>query len=571
MGAPMVSIRRQDEYDAIVVGSGISGGWAAKELCEKGLKVLVLERGYALEHGQYPNEFKQPWELEFRGRGDRLTYDEEYPIQRLCYAFGEATQHLFVNDREHPYLNPEDRPYRWIRGYHLGGRSLMWGRQVYRWSDLDFEANAKDGIGVDWPIRYSDIAPWYSYVERFVGISGRAENWPHFPDGEYLPPMEMNCAEEFVKAGIERAYPDRLMTIGRAANLTRPHEGRGQCQYRNQCQRGCSYGGYFSSLSSTLPAAQRTGNLTVVTDAIVHSVIHDPETDRATGVRVIDARTMEDREYSARVIFLCASTLGTAQIMLNSTSERFPEGIANGSGALGHYLMDHPFQAGANAEIPGMEDQYYYGRRPNGIYIPRFRNLEGSDSDGLGFLRGYGYQGGASRGGWGGGAGRPGLGADLKESLREPGPWQMWMTGFGEQLPRYENHVSLDPEQTDKWGIPLLRISAAWSDNELRLLTDAAEQAAEMLEAAGCVNVRPFNNPSPPGFCIHEMGTARMGRDPGTSVLNGHNQCHEVPNLFVTDGACMASSAHHNPSITYMALTARAADFAVEELKRRNL
>jgi choline dehydrogenase-like flavoprotein len=569
--APLLSVRRQQEYDAIVVGSGITGGWAAKELCEKGLKVLLVERGYALEHGEYPNEFKQPWDFEFRGRGDRIRYDEDYPIQRLCYAFGEATQHLFVNDREHPYLNPQDRPYRWIRGYHLGGRSLMWGRQVYRWSDLDFEANAKDGIGVDWPIRYRDIAPWYSHVERFIGVSGKAENWPNFPDGEFLPPMEMSCAEQFLKAGIEKAYPDRLMTIGRVANLTRPHQGRGQCQYRNQCHRGCSFGGYFSSLSATLPAAQETGNLTVVTESIVHSVTYDPETNRATGVRVIDANTLEDREYTARLVFLCASTLGTAQIMLNSRSERFPDGIGNSSGALGHYLMDHPFQAGANAEIPGLKDQYYYGRRPNGIYIPRFRNLKGSDSDGLGFLRGYGYQGGASRSGWGRGGGQAGLGAEFKRALREPGPWTMWLTGFGEQLPRYDNHVSLDPERTDKWGVPLLRISAAWSDNEKRLLEDAAQQAAEMLEAAGCVKVRPYNNASPPGFCIHEMGTARMGRDPKTSVLNAHNQSHDVPNLFVTDGACMTSSAHHNPSLTYMALTARAADYAVEELKRRNL
>jgi choline dehydrogenase-like flavoprotein len=559
------------EYDAIVVGSGMSGGWAAKELCEKGLKVLVVERGPALVHGAYPNEFSQPWDLAYRGLGDRALFEDEYPIQQLCYAFGEATQHLFVNDRAHPYLNPEDKPYRWIRGYHLGGRSLMWARQVYRWSDLDFEANAQDGHGVDWPIRYRDIAPWYSYVERFIGVSGRAENLPHFPDGEFLPPMEMNCAEEFLKAGIEGAYPDRLMTIGRVANLTRPHQGRGACQYRNQCQRGCSFGGYFSSLSATLPAAQRTGNLTIVTDAIVHSVTYDPDRNRATGVRVIDARSGEDREYNARLVFLCASTLGTTQIMLNSTSARFPSGIGNSSGALGHYLMDHPFQAGAHGEIPGLADRYYFGRRPNGIYIPRFRNLGGPDSDGLDFLRGYAYQGQATRGSWGRGVGREGLGQEFKSSLRDPGPWTMWLGGFGEQLPRHENHVALDPQQTDQWGIPLLRISAAWSENEQQLLTDAAEQAAEMLEAAGCVNVRPQQVPSPPGFCIHEMGTARMGRDPRTSVLNAHNQSHDVPNLFVTDGACMTSSAYQNPSLTYMALTARAADYAVAELNRQNL
>jgi choline dehydrogenase-like flavoprotein len=565
------SVPRQDEYDAIVVGSGIAGGWAAKELCEQGLKVLVLERGRALEHGNYPTEFKHPWEFEFRGNGDRSLYDAEYPIQSLNYAFNESTQHLFVNDRQHPYLNPEDKPFRWIRGYHLGGRSLMWGRQVYRWSDLDFEANLHDGHGVDWPIRYRDIAPWYSHVERFVGVSGQREGIPHLPDGEFLPPMEMNCAETYFKERLEDAFPDRTMTIGRVANLTRPHEGRGQCQYRGQCERGCSYGAYFSSLSATLPAAERTGNLTVVTDAIVHSVLYDEARDRASGVRVIDANTMEDREYSARVIFLCASTLGSTQVMLNSTSRRFPDGIANSSDALGRYLMDHPFQAGANAEVPGFEDRYVFGRRPNGIYIPRFSNLNGRTPEDVGFLRGYGYQGSASRGGWRGGSSRQGIGAELKESLREPGPWTMWLGAFGEQLPRAENRVELDPEETDSWGIPLLRITCTWDDNERRMMADAADRAAEMLEAAGCRNIRTYNAMTPPGFCIHEMGTARMGRDPQTSVLNAHNQAHDVPNLFVTDGACMTSNSCVNPSITYMALTARAANYAVEQLKRGEL
>lgn len=562
---------RDGEYDAIVVGSGIAGGWAAKELCEKGLKVLVLERGGALVHGEYPHEFDQPWQLDHRGRGDPERYDAEYPIQSLCYAFGEATEHLFVNDREHPYLNPPDKPFRWIRGYHLGGRSLMWGRQCYRWSDIDFEANARDGHGVDWPIRYRDIEPWYSHVERFVGISGRAEQLRQLPDGEFLPPMDMNCGEQYLKQRIEQAYPDRTMTIGRVANLTRAHEGRGPCRFRDQCHRGCSYGGYFSSLSATLPAAERTSNLAVVTDAVVHSVLYDEERDRASGVRVIDRETKEDREYFGRIIFLCASTLGTAQIMLNSRSSRFPDGIANSSGVLGRHLMDHPYLAGATATIPGMEDEYFYGRRPNGIYFVRFRNLDAPDSDGLDFVRGYGYQGGASRGGWDRGMSQSGLGAELKTSLREPGPWTMWLGAWGEHLPRHENYVALDPEQIDPWGMPLLRIHCAWTDNERRMMDDAANQAAEMLEAAGCADVAPFNDLTSPGFCIHEMGTARMGRDPRTSVLNAHNQAHDVPNLFVTDGACMASSACQNPSVTYMALTARAADYAVEELNRRNL
>jgi choline dehydrogenase-like flavoprotein len=559
------------EYDAIVVGSGMTGGFAAKELCERGLRVLVLERGPALEHGRYPTEFTQPWEFSNRGRGDRPLYESDYPIQSRNYAFGEATQHLFVNDRLHPYLNPEDKPFRWIRGYQLGGRSLLWARQCYRWSDLDFEANARDGHGVDWPIRYRDIAPWYSHVERFIGISGQAEGLPQLPDSEFLPPMEMSCAEQFLKQGIERAYPGRRMTIGRVANLTRAHEGRAPCQYRNQCERGCSFGAYFSSLSATLPAAQRTGNLTVVTDAIVHSVIYDEQRGRAEGVRVIDANTREDREFRGRLVFLCASALGTTQIMLNSTSRRFPNGIANGSGTLGHYLMDHPKDAGARAVVPGFEDRYHYGRRPNGIYLARFRNLRAPDSDGLDFVRGYGYQGDASRGGWGRGTGSAGLGVELKQRLREPGPWTMWLGAYGEQLPRYENHVELDSRQTDGWGIPLLRIHCAWSDNERNLLRDAAAQAAEMLEAAGCRDIRPFNDPSPPGFSVHEMGTARMGRDPRTSVLNAYNQAHEVPNLFVTDGACMTSSANQNPSLTYMALTARAADHSVREMKRGNL
>jgi choline dehydrogenase-like flavoprotein len=562
---------RKEPYDAIVVGSGISGGWAAKELTEKGLRVLLLERGGNVEHGKYRTEWMQPWQFEHRGRGDRPLYEAEYPIQSQCYAFGEATQHLFVNDKEHPYLAPEDKPFRWIRGYHLGGRSLMWGRQVYRWSDLDFEANLRDGHGVDWPIRYRDIALWYSHVERFIGVSGEKLGLPQLPDGEFLPPWELNCAEKVLKEGVERTFPRRVVTPGRVTNLTRDHNGRVRCQARSQCERGCSFGAYFSSLSSTLPAAHETGNLTVVTDAIVESVLFDEQRGRASGVRVIDRNTREDREYFGRVVFLCASTLGTTQIMLNSKSRRFPNGIANSSGALGHYLMDHPFQAGATGKLPGLEDHYYYGRRPNGIYIPRFRNLRGPDSDQLGFLRGYGYQGGASRAGWGRGSSAVGIGADLKQSLREPGPWEFWLGAWGEMLPREENHVSLDPERRDQWGIPLLRISCAWSDNERKMMADGAEQAAAMLESTGCTEVNAYNNLPPPGFCIHEMGTARMGRDPKTSVLNGHNQAHDVPNLFVTDGSCMTSSACQNPSITYMALTARAADYAVGEMKRGNL
>ena len=563
---------RRETYDAIVVGSGITGGWAAKELTEKGLRTLVIERGRHVEHGRdYTTEWLKPWELAHRGRGDRELYAREYPIQSMNYAFGETTRHFFVNDREHPYLVPDDQPFRWIRGYHLGGRSLIWGRACWRWSDLDFEANLRDGHGVDWPIRYRDLAPWYDHVERFIGVSGERLGLAHLPDGDFLPPWELTCAEKQVKAGIERAYPGRHLTLTRVANLTRAHGGRSACQARDQCARGCSFGAYFSSLSSTLPAARATGRLTVVTDAVVESVVYDEARGRATGVRVIDAKTREAREYSGRLVFLNASTLGTAQILLNSRSARFPNGLANSSGEVGHNVMDHLSKAGARAEVPGLEDEYTFGRRPTGSYIPRFRNLGARGDSSNGFVRGYGIQAGASRGSWSRGASAPGLGVELKERLRDPGPWRMTMQGYCECLPRHENHVALDPERKDQWGIPLLHVNVSWSENERALREDLKTQAAEMLAAAGCRNVQTYDDDAPPGFSVHEMGTARMGRDPKTSVLNAHNQAHDVPNLFVTDGSCMASSSCVNPSLTYMALTARAVDHAVEELKRRNL
>jgi len=564
-------ISKKETYDAIVVGSGITGGWAAKELAERGLKTLVLERGRHVEHGKdYVTEDKGAWEFHYRGLGNRPLFESEYGIQSQCYAFGEATQHFFVNDKKHPYMHDADKPFSWIRGYHLGGRSLMWGRQCYRWSDLDFEANARDGFGVDWPIRYQDIAPWYDYVESFAGISGQAEGIPHLPDGKFLPPMEMNCVEHHIKEHVEKAFPGRRMTIGRVAVLTQAHNGRERCHYCGPCHRGCSVGAYFSSLSATLPAANATGKLTIRCNSIAHSVIYDEKKDKALGVRVIDAESNEALEFYGRVIFLCASTLGSTQVMLNSTSPRFPNGIANASGALGHYLMDHPYQAGASGEIPGYEDKYYSGNRPNGVYIARFRNVD-EKSKHPDFLRGYGYQGGASRAGWGRGLITPGLGAAFKQNLRQPGPWQMWIGGWGEHLPRFENYVDLDPTAKDAWGIPVLKIHCAWSDNERKMCQDMATTAAEMLEASGAKNIDSFVLDSPPGLCIHEMGTARMGRDRKTSVLNGNCQAHEVPNLFVTDGAAMTSSACQNPSITYMALTARACDYAVKEMKRGKL
>lgn len=558
-------------YDAIVVGSGITGGWAAKELTERGLKTLVLERGRYVEHGKdYVSEDKGAWEFRFRGLGNRKLFESEYHIQSQCYAFGEATQHFFVNDKKHPYRHDADKPFSWIRGYHLGGRSLLWGRQSYRWSDLDFEANARDGFGVDWPIRYKDLAPWYDYVESFAGISGQAEGIAHLPDGKFLPPMEMNCVEQHVKERVEKAFPGRRITIGRVAVLTRAHNGRAPCHYCGPCHRGCSNGSYFSSLSATLPAAQATGKLTIRCNSVVHSVIYDEKSDKARGVRVIDAESKETLEFFGRVIFLCASALASTQILLNSISPRFPKGLANSSGALGHYLMDHPYQAGAFGEVEGYDDKYYSGNRPNGVYIARFRNVD-EKSKHPDFLRGYGCQAGAIRLGWNRGLTTPGFGAEFKQSMRQPGPWQMWIGGWGEHLPRYENYIALDPVVKDEWGIPVLQIHCAWSENEKKMCQDMAASAAEMLEASGAKNITPFVVNSPPGLCIHEMGTARMGRDPKTSVLNGQCQAHEVPNLFVTDGAAMASSACQNPSLTYMALTARACDYAVKQMRRGEL
>ena len=558
------------EFDAIVVGSGISGGWAAKELCERGLKVLVVERGRKVTHREdYVTEFKGNWELPYRGQIPEPLLESDYAVQRGCYAFTDFTRHFFVNDREHRYETPEDKPFAWIRGYHLGGRSLLWHRHSYRWSDIDFEANSKDGHGVDWPIRYKDIAPWYDHVETFAGISGSAEGLAHLPDGRFQPPFPLNCAETEVKKRIESRWPDRRLIMGRVAHLTAPTEeqlalGRGRCQNRNECQRGCSFGAYFSSLSATLPAAERTGNLTIVTDAIVSSVAYDPDSKRATGVNCIDANTKAGTTYRGRMVFLCASALGSTQIMLNSRSQAFPNGIANSSDALGRYLMDHLDKLSAVGVVPGLEDRYTSSRRASGIYVPRFRNVTEKDER---FLRGFGYQGEASRASWTQGTGGPGVGAEMKAHLRKPGPWVMNLTGFGEMLPDARNRVTLDERQKDPWGIPILKIDCEFRDNERAMLDAMEADAVEMMEAAGLVDIRSGFRELTPGLGIHEMGTARMGHDPQTSVLNRHNQAHDVPNLFVTDGACMTSSACQNPSLTYMAITARAAAGAVEMLK----
>ncbi len=561
-------------FDAIVVGSGMSGGWAAKELTERGLKVLLLERGRNVEHRRdYAAEARAPWQLPFRGAMPQPLAEKDYAVQSTCYAFKGTTQQFFVKDSETPYAVTDGKPFTWIRGYHLGGRSLTWHRQSYRLSDIDFGANKLDGHGVDWPIRYKDISPWYDHVELFAGISGSVENLPHLPDGRFQPPMAMNCVEKEMKKRIEAAFPGRKMIMGRAAHLTDPTPeqlalGRTRCQHRNECQRGCSFGAYFSSLSATLPAARKTGNLTTVTDAVVESVAYDDDSGRASGVRVVDANTLEKREYGARIVFLCASTLGTTQIMQNSRSERFPNGIANDSGVLGHYLMDHVGGIGVYGEMPGFLDQYHAGRRPSGTYIPRFQNLTERDDR---FLRGFGYQGEATREDWQRGGRQSGIGASLKATLRQPGAWVFGMGGFGEMLPYEHNRAWLDERRRDRWGMPLLHIECTHGDNERAILKAIVEDGKETLEAAGLVNIGQFGQGWPPGLAIHEMGTARMGRDPGTSVLNEYNQAHDVPNLFVTDGACMTSSACQNPSLTYMALTARAAHAAADMLAEHRL
>lgn len=564
------SSARQRTFDAIVVGSGITGGWAAKELTERGLRTLVLEAGGPVDPSRDYVEHVQAWELPFRGRGNRKTLNRDQPIQRECYACNEWGSKFFVNDLDNPYEFDDDSPFYWIRGRQVGGRSITWGRQVYRWSDLDFEANAREGVGVDWPIRYADIAPWYDHVERFIGVSGQAEGLPQLPDGQFLPPMELRCAETVVRDAMARHWPgERVLTIGRCAILTRAHNGREACHYCGPCDRGCITHSYFNSIGSTLPAAAATGRMTLRPNSVVESVLYDERRDRATGVRVIDATTREATDYRARVIFLCASALESTRILLNSTSSRFPTGLGNSSDQLGRNLMDHIFGAGARGTIPGMARRSYFGSRPNGIYIPRFRNVTDRHPD---FVRGYGFQGGASREGWSRGRRMQGFGADFKASLiNDLGPWRFGIGGWGECLPRRDNTAMLHPTLKDKWGIPALRIDCTWGSNELAIIEDVQQTAAEILEAAGAVDIQAYNDRLPPGLCIHEMGTARMGRDPRTSVLNGSNQCHDVKNVFVTDGACMTSSANQNPSITYMALTARACDYAVRQMNRNEM
>ncbi len=560
--------RKAMTYDAIVVGSGISGGWAAKELCEKGLKTLVLERGRDVQHlKDYPTATLDPWQLTHRGNIDPIK--RENPVVGRCYAFDEATQHFFVKDHEHPYI--QEKPYDWIRGYQVGGKSLIWARQTQRWSKYDFEGPGRDGFAVDWPIRYDDLAPWYSHVEKFAGISGNKDGVDTLPDGEFLPAWEMNCVEKDIQKRIMAAYKDRFVVQGRCAHLTKPNpihleQGRQQCQARSLCYRGCPFGAYFSSNSTTLPWAMKTGNLTIRPDSVVHSIIYDEKMGKATGVRVVDSHTKQMTEYYARIIFLNAACLNTNLILLNSTSSRFPNGLGNDHGLLGKYMAFHNYRGTLTATIDGYEDKYYYGRRPTAVMMPNFRNVHKQEMD---FLRGYMVHYSAGRGK--GVAPEESIGASYKASLTEPGGWNIFMMMQGEHVPEEKDQVRLSTDKKDQWGIPQMVFNIEHSENDLKILKDFLEQGTEMLTQSGCKNIETHDSKQSPGLDIHEMGGVRMGRDPKTSMLNGWNQFHQVSNVMVTDGACMTSTGTQNPSITYMALTARAANRAVEELKKGNI
>ncbi|MBI5373704.1 MAG: GMC family oxidoreductase [Sphingobacteriales bacterium] len=552
-----------NSYDAIVIGSGITGGIAAKELTGKGLKVLVLERGRMVEHVKdYPTALTDPWDLPLRNIVP-LEEEKDYEVQKSIYLFGQDSKHFLVKDSDHPYI--QEKPFTWHRGYQLGGRSLLWSKHCYRYSDLDFEANRKDGVGTDWPIRYKDLAPWYDYIESYVGISGNRDGIPQLPDGNFLPPFEMNVFEKHIRERLKKNFPERDLIIGRMAILTKDHNGRGRCHSRNLCYRGCVYGAPYSSNSAALPDAARTGNLTLRPFSIVKELIYDNHSRKLKGVRIIDTETKEVIEFFARLIFLNASTIGSTQILLQSVTPEFPDGMANSSGVLGHYLMDHHAGTGAIGGYSGLKDHFYYGQRPASVYVPRFRNLQQNDQA---YLRGFGYENYTSRSDWTRGYQKAGIGAEWKEDLTHPGDWIVYFEGYGETLPSFRNTIKLSQEKKDKWGIPLPVISMEYGENEARMRKDMQQSAVEMLEAANLDWVHPYDYGMNPGTVIHEMGTARMGNDPGTSVLNKWNQSHDISNLFVTDGSCMASSPCQNPSLTYMALTARACDYAVKELKK---
>jgi choline dehydrogenase-like flavoprotein len=554
-------------FDAIVIGSGISGGWAAKELTEKGLKTLVLERGRDVVHlKDYPTATKNPWEFAHRNKKS-AAFKKENPIVSKCYAFGESSEHFFVKDAEHPYV--QEKPYDWIRGYQVGGKSLLWARQTQRWSKYDFEGPKRDGFAVDWPIRYEDIDAWYTHVEKFAGISGNKDGLDTLPDGDFLPPWEMNCVEKELVDKINTTYKDRRVIQGRCAHLTKPNpvhleQGRGQCQARSLCERGCPFGGYFSSNAATLPWAQKTGNLTLRPNSVVHSIIYDEATQKASGVKVIDAVTKEEIIFHAKIIFVNAACINTNLILLNSTSKRFPNGLGNDNGLLGKYIAFHNYRGSITANYEGHLDQYYYGRRPTQVMMPNFRNVHKQETD---FLRGYMVFFGASRGK----ASAEGVGAAFKEALTEPGPWSVFMMMQGETIPKESNHVRLHPTLKDAWGIPQIITSVDYDDNDEKLLQDFIKQGTEMLDKAGCTNITSYDSKQAPGLDIHEMGGVRMGRDPKTSLLNEWNQMHLCQNVFVTDGAAMTSTSTQNPSLTFMALTARAANYAVDQIKKGKL
>ena len=556
-----------NKYDAIVVGSGISGGWAAKELTEKGLKVLMLERGRDIEHVKdYVNANKEAWDYPHRGERTQQMI-KDYPALKRDYPLNETNLDYWASDKDSPYT--EIKRFDWFRGYHVGGRSLMWGRQSYRWSDFDFEANLKDGIAIDWPVRYKDIAPWYDYVEKFAGISGSRDGLPQLPDGQFMPAMDMNIVEKDVSARMNKHYNSfRKMIIGRTANITEPLPGRTNCQYRDKCWLGCPFGAYFSTQSSTLPAARATGNLTLRPWSIVTKILYDKDKKRATGVEVLDAEDNKTYVYNAKIIFLNASTLNSAWVLMNSATDVWEGGLGSSNGELGHNIMDHHLGVGAGGKVEGFEDKYLFGRRANGVYIPRYRNLFGDKRD---YLRGFGYQGGAGRDGWGRNIPEFNIGGEFKDALSEPGAWSMGIGGFGETLPYHENKITLDKTKKDKWGLNVLAMDIEYKENEKRMRIDMQRDAEEMLTIAGVKNVTSYIGDGTLGRGIHEMGSARMGRDSKTSVLNSFNQVWDAPNVFVTDGSFMASAACQNPSLTYMAFTARAAEHAVSELKKMNL
>jgi choline dehydrogenase-like flavoprotein len=555
-------------FDAIVIGSGISGGWAAKELTEKGLKVLMLERGRNIEHiKDYVNANKEAWDYPHRGRRTQQMI-ADYPVLKRDYPLNETNLDYWVDEKESPYT--EIKRYDWFRGYHVGGRSLMWGRQSYRWSDLDFEANAKDGIAIDWPVRYKEIEPWYEHAEKFAGISGNRDGLPQLPDGNFLPPMDMTCVEKDVAKRLKDYYKGaRAMIIGRTANITVAHEGRTACQFRNKCWLGCPFGAYFSTQSSTLPAAMKTGNLTLRPWSIVTKILYDKDKKRATGVEVLDAETNKTYTFTSKIVFLNASTFNSAWILMNSATDVWPDGLGSSSGELGHNIMDHHLGVGASGRVEGYEDKYYFGRRANGIYVPRYRNLFGDKRD---YIRGFGYQGGGSREGWGRTIPEmTSIGGDFKDALTEPGGWTMGLGGFGEIIPDHSNKVTLDKTKKDKWGLNVLAFDAELKDNEWKMRKDMQADAIEMLTNAGVKDVKGYDANGVQGRGIHEMGAARMGADPKTSVVNKWNQVWDAPNVFVTDGSFMTSAACVNPSLSYMAFTARAVDHAVSELKKQNL